>query len=220
MIDGNRISSQSDLIDDPLKEQLQGVFARLKTPVVMKAVVDLGRDKDTELASFLKAISLLDDKLELELYSPEEAAGFVPELDITYLPATGLYKDGAYGRVSFHGIPAGKELNSLVLAMLNLSGSGKALDASLAQEIQSISKKTNIKICVSLACHHCPAVVAACQQIAVLNPLIEAQMIDAALYPDLVKEYKIERVPMMIWNDADIHMGSKTIEQIVKLLKK
>lgn len=44
-------------------------------------------------------------------------------------------------------------------------------------------------------------------------------MIDAALYPELVEKFNISRVPMMITNDRDIYMGSKTIEEIVNLLK-
>ena len=63
-------------------------------------------------------------------------------------------------------------------------------------------------------------VVTACQQIAILNPVIEAEMIDAALYADLVEKYNIERVPMVIFNDKEIHMGNKTIEEIVTLLNK
>ena len=44
-------------------------------------------------------------------------------------------------------------------------------------------------------------------------------MIDAALYDDLVAEYDIKRVPMMIMNDSRIVMGSKTMDEIVTLLK-
>ena len=81
-------------------------------------------------------------------------------------------------------------------------------------------RSTSLKVCVSLACHHCPGVVAACQQLAMLNPNIEAEMIDARLYEDLVKKYQIERVPFLIVNDQDTYMGNKTMEDIVNLLKK
>lgn len=218
-IDLTEISSESALIDPALEAQLAGIFGKMQDPVVVKAVTDISRDKDRELASFLKHITALSSKLSLELYTPEEASR-VPELNTTWLPVTGLYKDNRYGRVSFHGVPGGKEINSFVLAIYNLSGPGQAVPRGLQKKIEKLDKKTNIKICVSLACHHCPAVVAACQQIAILNPGIEAEMIDAALYEDLVARYDIKRIPMMIFNDTEIHMGSKTIEEIVTLLKK
>lgn len=218
MIDAAAIPSGSGLVSDDLKAQLSGIFGRMEETVTMKAVVDLSREKDAEMAAFLKALSALGDKLELELYGVEEAA-MAPELDTTWLPVTGLYKDGAYGRVSFHGIPGGQEINSFVLAVYNLAGPGQEVSRGLRKKIDKLDKKTNIKICVSLACHHCPLVVAACQHIAVLNPQIEAEMIDASLYDGLVARYDIKRVPMMIFNDSEIHMGGKTMEEIVALLK-
>lgn len=217
-VDLTTIPSESGLIDEALKAQLGGIFGRMSEPVTLKAIVDLQREKDAEMAAFLNAVAALGDKLSLELYAPEEASA-VPELDPTYLPVTGLYKNGVYGRAAFHGIPGGKEMNSFVLAIYNLAGPGQEVPRGLRKKIDKLNKKANIKICVSLACHHCPIVVAACQQVAILNPNIEAEMIDAALYEDLVAKYKIERVPMMIVNDSEIYMGNKTIEEIVTLLK-
>lgn len=212
------VPSESSLVDEALKTQLRGIFSRMQEPVTLKAVVDMQREKDAEMAAFLNAVAALGEKLTLELYSLEEASQ-APELDTTYLPVTGLYKNGTYGRVAFHGIPGGKEMNSFVLAIYNLAGPGQEVSRGLKKKIEKLNKKANIKICVSLACHHCPNVVAACQQVAILNPNVEAEMIDAALYEELVARYKIERVPMMIVNDSDIHMGNKTIEDIVTLLK-
>lgn len=45
-------------------------------------------------------------------------------------------------------------------------------------------------------------------------------MIDAALYEDLVARYDIKRIPMIIINDTEIHVGSKEMAEIVALLKK
>ena len=217
-IDLNTIPGESSLVDQGLKEQLAGIFGRMEKPVTIRAVVDLSGEKDREMASFLRVIVSLSPKLGLELYGPGEADQ-VPELNTAWLPVTGLYKDGTYGRAACHGVPGGKEINSFVLAIYNLAGPGQEVPKGTRKKIERLDKKTNIKICVSLACHHCPLVVTACQQIAFLNPNIEAEMIDAALYDDLVAEYDIKRVPMMIMNDSRIVMGSKTMDEIVTLLK-
>ena len=205
-------------MDQGLKDQLAGIFGRMEKKVTIRAVADLSREKDREMASFLRAIVSVSPNLELELYGPDEA-DLVPELNTAWLPVTGLYKDGAYGRAAFHGVPGGREINSFVLAVYNLAGPGQEVPKGTRKKIERLDKKANIKICVSLACHHCPLVVTACQQIAILNPNIEAEMIDAALYDDLVAQYDIKRVPMMIINDSRIVMGSKTMDEIVTLLK-
>lgn len=218
MIDRNTIPAESPLIGGELKGQLAQILAKMKEPMTVKAIVPTDTDKGAEMAAFLNVFCGLGDKISLELYEAGEAEA-VPELNAAYLPVTGLYKDGEFKRVCFHGVPGGKEINPFVAAMINLSGAGKGVGFLLKKKIEKISKPANLKICVSLACHHCPNVVAACQQIALLNPMVEAEMIDARLYEDLVARYKIERVPCLIVNDQDIYMGEKTIDEIVDLLK-
>ena len=218
MIDRNTIPAESPLIGDELKGQLAQILAKMKEPMTVKAIVPTDTDKGAEMAAFLNVFCGLGDKISLELYEAGEAEA-VPELNAAYLPVTGLYKDGEFKRVSFHGVPGGKEINPFVAAMINLSGAGTGVGFLLKKKIEKISKPANLKICVSLACHHCPNVVAACQQIALLNPMVEAEMIDARLYEDLVARYKIERVPCLIVNDQDIYMGEKTIDEISDLLK-
>lgn len=213
------IPMESPLVDETLRAELSKILSKLQEKVTLKAVVDLEQEKDRELGALLKAVVSLSKSLELELYTPKES-DLVPELNIKYLPVTGLYQQDIFKRVSFHGIPAGKEINSFILAIYNLAGPGQEIGQGLVKKIQKLNKKNNIKVCVSLACHHCPGVVADCQRIAILNENIEAEMIDAALYENLVKEYKIERVPFIIINDQESHMGAKAIEDIVTLLKK
>lgn len=210
---------ESKLIDEKLKAELSGIFAKLTEEIVLRAIVDMETEKGAELAGFLAVIAELSEKLTLQIYTPEEAAQ-IPELDTTYLPVTGLYKNERYAGIAFHGVPGGKEINSFVLAIYNLGGPGQDVGRGTVKKIQKLEEDVNIKICVSLACHHCPKVVAACQRMATLNDHIEAEMIDAALYPDLVEQYKIERVPMVIVNDEDVYIGPKTIEEMTEILRK
>ena len=216
MINLADIAGSSPLLDEKLQNELKGIFGKMETAVTLRAVVDMAEEKSREMALFLKTVVSLSDLLTLELYAPEEADGL--EFDTDYLPATGLYREAHYSGVSFHGVPGGKEMNSFVLALYNLSGPGQEIGKGLLKKIQKIKKETNIKICVSLACHHCPTVVAACQRIAILSPMVEAQMLDANLYPALVEKYGITRVPFVILNDQTTFTGPKTMEEMVGLI--
>ena len=117
-------------MDQGLKDQLAGIFGRMEKKVTIRAVADLSGEKDREMASFLRAIVSVSPNLELELYGPDEADQ-VPELNTAWLPVTGLYKDGAYGRAAFHGVPGGREINSFVLAVYNLAGPGQEGDGAV-----------------------------------------------------------------------------------------
>ena len=44
-------------------------------------------------------------------------------------------------------------------------------------------------------------------------------MLDASLYEELISKFKIERVPLMIINDQDVYAGSKTMEEIIEIIK-
>ncbi len=216
MIDCSKISADSPLLDAKTKETIQGVFAKLDRDVVIKAAVDLKEEKSLEMASFLRAMADLSSHISLELYDPLEQAELGMETD--HLPATGLYLDGAYTGVSFHGVPGGKEINSFVIGIYNLAGPGQELSKAAVKKIGRLKRPASVKVCVSLACHHCPGVVIACQRIAMLSPLVEAGMYDANLYPDLVERFKIERVPLVIINDKDAFAGPRSLEDLVQLL--
>lgn len=217
MIDLSRISEESPLLDENTKETLKGVFAKLDKDIVIKSVVDLQEEKSAEMASFLKGIASFSNRICLELYEVSEGAGL--EMDTSRLPATGFYIGSSYSGAAFHGVPGGKEINSFVIGIYNLAGPGQELSKSTVKKIEKIKHPVSVKICVSLACHHCPGVVIACQRIAMLNPLVKAEMYDANLYPDLVKDYQIERVPLVILNDRDTYAGPRTIEDFTQLFR-
>ena len=77
-----------------------------------------------------------------------------------------------------------------------------------------------IRIGVSLTCHFCPDVVAACQHIAALNPQITATMIDLQHFPELRKSKKIMSVPATMINHSPVIFGSQTLEQLVTAIEK
>ena len=212
-----KINMHSDLIDEDLKKGLKDVLGKLTGPVTVKAVVDAESEKGREMAGFLSVIASLSGYISLELYGTDEEGA--EELDRALLPAAGLYKDGRYSGISFHGVPGGQEINSFVLALYNLAGPGQQIGYWTKKKIEKIEGNVKIRVCVSLACHHCPKMVSACQRLAALNDGIEAAMIDANLFPQLVEKYKIERVPLTIIDEDEKISGVKTIDEMAELVK-
>ena len=210
------INPQSALLNDALKAELAKIFAKLTDDVVLKAVVDINNAKGKELAEFLATVETLSDKITLQVYSADEDGA--NELDRTYLPVVGVYKDDKYSGICFHGVPGGKEINPFVLAIYNVGGPGQELPKAQLKAIQKINKKINLKICVSLSCAYCAQEVMYCQRIASLNDNVEAEMIDATLYQDLIAQYKIERIPLLIINDEKTFVGQKDMTQVLDII--
>ena len=55
-------------------------------------------------------------------------------------------------------------------------------------------------------------------RLASLNPLISARMIDARLFPDLIEQYHLERVPVILIDGKSTAIGGKDISEILELL--
>ncbi len=213
----NVIPETSSLVPEELKKQMAPLFEKMVKTVKMIAVLDLEDEKSLEMGAFLKAIASCTGKLELELLEKDSNLEVQKELHAEHLPVVGIYTD-SYTGACFHGTPGGKEINSLIAAICFAGGAAQPLDKRVKKYIDSIKKPMEIKVFVSLACHHCPHVVAACHKIAISNPYITADMYDAKLYPDILEKYKIERVPMAVINDSTVIMGQKSIEEIVNRL--
>ena len=124
-----------------------------------------------------------------------------------------------YRGIKFHGVPADQEIRSFALAIFNLAGPGQPIDPETKAKVKAVKGPFNIKVCVSMDCHMCPDAVAASQRMALLNPGIEAEMIDAFSFPDIQKKYRIMSVPTLIINDEATHVGGRTIPEILGFLE-
>lgn len=221
----DKIPSESPLVSEELKAQLKGIFDKLDRPLTLKAVLADGAQEDTqvkasmELGAFLKAIVTVSDQLSLEISKKGEEPALEAELSGTLLPVVGLYRDDKYLGAAFHGVPGGQEINSFALAIYHAAGPGQPVEEKILKKLQKLKKQNNIKVCVSLSCHHCPNVVTAGQRLALLSPNVTCEMVDARLYPELVETFKISRVPAILINDSAIYMGEKDMEELLRLLR-
>lgn len=200
---------QGNWLTTEIDSQLKPIFARLTKPVTLEVNTD-GSALSQQLLSFTTEFSSLDDHLTVK--TKEGQGELLPLLKL-------LDADGQDTGLHYAGIPTGHELNSLVLGVYNVAGPGQTIDPALADRIKRLPA-AKIRIGVSLTCHFCPDVVAACQRMASLNPGITATMIDLQHFPDLRKSKKIMSVPATMINDAPVIFGSQSLEQLVAAVEK
>ncbi|MDE6841558.1 MAG: thioredoxin family protein [Oscillospiraceae bacterium] len=210
---------KSPLIAPELEDQLKPLLDKLSAPVTLVCVLDEG-EKSAEMAAFVNHIAGLSPQLSVKLLSPGEDPDTDEALDASLLPATGVYTEAGFGRMVFHGVPGGKEITGFAGALLNAGGAAKPLDKPTLKDIAKIRKPVDIRVCVSLACHHCAQLVMSAQRVAWENPLVTAHMIDANLYPELVKRHQIQRVPLTVLNGDKTVPGGKTVAELTTLLAK
>lgn len=160
-------------------------------------------DMLTQIASTSDKISVIEaDRSEL-LRSP-----------VSFL----LEANGEDTGIVFSGVPGGHEFNSLILAILQAGGSALKLDESIQNMVKKVKDKLKFQVYVSLKCHACPDVVQAMNQFALLNPNIEAEMIDGGVYPELIEQNNIQGVPTVYMNGEVFASGKVEIAGIIEKL--
>ena len=215
----DNISLKSSLMTPELEEQIKGVFAKLEHDLSLICIVNPEDSASVEMAELVNHITGLSEKLSCQLYDSAEGKEKFPELDTALLPATALYRQEQYTGISFHGVTGGKEMNSLIFAIYNASGPGQEMEKRIKKKLDKLTHKNESKIFVSLSCHHCAQQVITCQKMAAECEAIEARMIDARLYPEMVEKYKIERIPMTVINEKEILLGNKNMDKIYQILR-
>ncbi|TQV73124.1 alkyl hydroperoxide reductase subunit F [Aliikangiella marina] len=167
-------------------------------------------EKKAALKSFLKDITSVSEKITFE------ERDYAPHLrsPISFL----IEADGQDSGIRFSGIPSGHEFNSLILAILQASGTALKLDKSLQNLIQNISTPLKFEVFISLSCHNCPDVVQALNQFALLNPNINSEMIDGGLFQEVIEERDIQGVPSVYLNGALFANGKVTAAELIEKL--
>jgi len=212
-LDPNTYPAKSNLINDLLEGQLKQLLAKVAAPVEFTCIVD-GGEKSLEMAALVNHITSLCPQLSVRFLAPGEDPALDEALDASLLPATAV----GCNRMVFHGVPGGKEITAFASAILTAGGAAKALDKYTMKDIAKIAKPMKLQLCVSLACAHCCQLVSNAQRIAWENENVTAHMIDANLYPDLVQQLNIQRVPLTVVNGKDGFPGGKTMAELTTLL--
>ena len=202
-------SADSVLFDEAMLAQLNAVFSRMESPLVLKLYLD-ARPVSEELRGYMKELEKLTDKLSVEIAKESTEAD----------PCVEVYRqDGSYTGLAFHGVPGGHEFTSFVLGLYNAAGAGQKIDEDLIEALAKIDRKVDMKVLVSLSCTMCPELVTAAQKMASLNHHITAEVYDLNHFPEIKDKYQVMSVPCLVINDGEkVSFGKRNIRQLLELL--
>ncbi len=207
---------EEGFLDSGIRQQLEGIFARFQSKVILKAWLD-DSPLSGEIIGFLRELEPVSDMVRWE--RADKPQGSSGERRRHILPGIEVCReDGSSSGIWFHGVPGGHEFNSFVIALYNVAGPGQQIDLETEERLKKLDKNLNIKVLVSLSCTMCPETVMSAQKAAAVSENIEAEMFDLAHFPQLKEKYKVMSVPCMIVNDAQVFFGKKGVEEIAGIL--
>ena len=201
----------SDSLFTPeMTAQLNTVFARMASPLVLKLSLD-DRPVSRELEAYMEELAGLTDKLSVAKVREKGGEG---------LPCVRVLRaDGTEAGMAFHGVPGGHEFTSFVLGLYNAAGPGQPIGAETRTSAAAIDRDIHMTIMVSLTCTMCPELVTAAERIAALNPRVRVDVYDLNHFPDLRDQYQVMSVPCFLINDGKPMFGKKTVEELLDLLE-
>ena len=188
------------MLNDQLKSQLQQLLQLMEGDVVLKA--SLGSDdKSKELKELLDEVSVASDHITIEAS------------DLKRTPSFSVDKPNETSGITFAGLPMGHEFNSLVLALLQVSGRPPKEEQAIIDQIKAIDRPLHFETYISLTCQKCPDVVQALNLMSLLNPNISHTMIDGSIFRE--ESENIMAVPAIFLDGEEFGNGRMTIQDIL-----
>ncbi|WP_214307501.1 alkyl hydroperoxide reductase subunit F [Staphylococcus pseudoxylosus] len=188
------------MLNDQLKSQLQQLLQLMEGDVVLKA--SLGTDdKSNELKELLDEVSASSSRITIE------------ETDLKRTPSFSVNRPGEETGITFAGLPMGHEFNSLVLALLQVSGRAPKEEQAVIDQIKALDQPLHFETYISLTCQKCPDVVQALNLMSLLNPNITHSMIDGAIFREESED--IMAVPAVFLDGEEFGNGRMTIQDIL-----
>ncbi len=190
------------ILDENLRSQLLPYMDLLENPIILKVDAD-DSENGQKINEFTDELASLSDLISKE------------KTNLNHKPAFSIEREGVSGLV-FSGLPLGHELNSLVLALVQVSGRPPRIEQELIEQIKAIKTSLHFDTYVSLTCHNCPDVVQALNTMTILNPNISHTMIEGGMFQAEVEAKGIMAVPAVFKNGEEFHSGRASLEELLE----
>jgi len=203
------------------KKQLKEVLLQMKNTVNLiyfTQEYECGICEETR--TFLEEFVSLSDKIKLEVKDFEKEKNIAEKYKVDKIPAIVMTdKDNNDFGIKYYGPPAGYEINSFLVTLLEVSGVVDEFSSEIAARIDRISKPVHIQVFVSLQCPYCPKAVIIAHKLALMNKNITADMVEGSVFPYLTTKYNVSGVPKTIINENKVIAGAHPIEKILEVIE-
>jgi len=208
--------------NDDVRQQITEILKQMVNPVKIQLFVDeKGCKTCPETRQLLEEFKETSDKITLQILDINQDQKEASRYGITLIPSfVILDQNKQYKGVKFNGIPAGHEINSFISALIEMSGFPLKVPQVALDRIAKINKPVKIKVFVTLSCPHCPGAVQTAHRLAMLNPNIQAEAIEANTFPGISQQYNVSGVPKIIINETFELLGNQPMDAFLAEIEK
>ena len=194
------------MISDADKSSISEALAAMEKEVKLVVFSKENCNFCSETLEICNELSEMGKKLSIQSYTIEANREESKRYGVDTAPA--IIIEGKTSGVRFYGLPGGFEFTSLIEGIIDVSNGTTSLSPETKKSLASLKKNAHIMVFVTQTCPYCPRMVRLAHMFAVESPMITADVVQAAEFPDLAMKYKIMAVPAVAIN------GSKSIEGV------
>ena len=157
-----------------------------------------------ETRQLLMEVAELSNRLTVIEYDLQEHRAEAEAFRVDKAPGIVIKTEMDYG-VRYYGIPLGYEFGSLMEDIVDVSKGDAGFSPDQLEKIEAIRNPVHLQVFVTPTCPYCPAAVRNAHRMAIANPLIRADMIEATEFPGLSRKFGVRGVPRTMVN-ADFNI--------------
>jgi len=198
----------ASFIDKETKKELEHILGQLPNPV---KIIFFTQKNECPMCkaqhSMVSELTLISDKLKLEIYDFVKDRKKVAEYKIDKIPALAIVGEKDYG-IRFYGVTGGYEFASLLESITMISNRESGLNPGLKQAVKAIKEPVHMQVMVTLTCPYCPKAVHIAHQFAMENEKIRSDMVEVSGFPHIAQKYSVQGVPRTVINETNFIEGA------------
>jgi len=210
------------IFDEKNSSQLKEILAKMKNEVniiYFTQEYECNVCKDTR--EFVEEFITLSPKIKLKIKDFVKDKELAEKYKVDKVPAIIILdKDENDLGIKYYGPPAGYEINSFIVTLIEVSGIKDEFSYEIEERIKKIDKDIHIQVFVSLQCPYCPGAVITAHKLAQKNKNIRGDMVESSVFPYLANKYNVAGVPRIVINEKYVLEGAQPIEEFLNLIEK
>ncbi len=208
------------LFDDNMTKQLKDLIGELPQKIELVYFMETNCESCEDAEKFLTEITALNKNISLNINDLSKDSVIFETFNVTRTPAIAIVaEDGTDYGIRFYGIPSGYEINSFIGSIREVGGFMEPLGEDMLKRIKAIDKDVHIQVFVTPTCPHCPGPVMVGHKLAMLNPHIKADMVEATTFPGLSQKYGVRGVPKIVINETSGFVGSQPLGKFMEVIE-
>lgn len=206
-------------LNKKLRKRISDSFSKIQSHVEVLLFTSGKYPKvEDEMETALTEIVSLSPKISLKKFKINSAAA--KKENVKKGPAIVLHGKEK-GKVRFFGFPSGYQFPVFIMDILDVSGAKQGIKKRIPKGgIKVPKKRMQLEVFQMPPCSYSPIAMKMAHDIAILNKNVTADMVDALLFPELVRKYKIKEIPTTVINGKTKIVGVRPFPELLKILAK